>query len=492
MGPLNLKLILQAVDRWSGPTNKASGSLGVLIGKIGGLTGKLAKVSAIGAAAGVGAAILVGLQVGKAAWGMVKEAADAGDASYAAAQKVGLSVVSYQRLAYAAKMANMGVGEFEVGLAMLSNNAVSAAQGGKEDAKAFKELGVRLKDAKGQLLPTEEILGQLADRFSKMPDGPLKTAMAMRVLGRSGKEMIPFLNQGRKAITDLGDEAQRLGVVMTEDQAKAADEFNDNLDRMKGAVFGLKVGIGTALLPTVNSAIVSITKWISAHRPEIMEKVNIVVGKLTESLAKVDWVQFAEGVANAITGLVKLFEWIGGLDGIITGVGVAGIVQFTVALLSIAPAIAAMLGVAAGPVGWIILAIGAIATGAWLLYRNWDKVSKWFGDMWKRVSTTFREGAANVWNALPGWLKFIFKGVAFAIKFGTPAGIAATAISSARKAGAEPRAAVGPAAQGAARAKVDVGIKVDQDGRVRQTSVSTRPASPGEQDALRGLALGGW
>lgn len=488
MGPLSLKLILQAVDRWSGPTAKATGSIGGLISRIGTLTGKLAKVSAIGGAVAAGTAVLVGVQVGKAAWAMVKEAADAGDVAYNSAQKVGLTVRSYQRLAYAAKLANLESGDFNVGLRMLANNAVSAAQGGKEDAKAFATLGVKVKDARGQLLPTEELLARIADRFAKMPDGPLKTAMAMRLLGRSGTDMIPFLNQGGRAIREAGDEAERLGVVLSDDMAKAGDEFNDNLDRMKAGVFGLKIGIGAALLPTLNRAIIGVTKWIMAHRPEFLEKVNIVVDKLSATLSKVDWAQFALGVANAITGIVKLFEFIGGLDGLLTGAGLIGIFHFTGALLAIAPAIAAMIGVAAGPVGWIILAIGAIATAAFLVWRNWDKISKWFGDMWTRLATGFKNGAAAVWNALPAWLRFILKGVAFVVKFASPGGAAAAVAGAASRAGAQPRPAVGAAARDGARGRVDVGIRVDQDGRVRSTTA--RASGQAGVDVNRGALIG--
>lgn len=34
------------------------------------------------------------------------------------------------------------------------------------------------------------------------------------------------------------------------------------------------------------------------------------------------------------------------------------------------------------PIGWIIAGIAAIAGGAYLIYKNWDGVSKWFSELW--------------------------------------------------------------------------------------------------------------
>lgn len=478
---LNLKLILSAVDRASGPTSKVSGAMGGLLGRVGALTGRFAKLGAVGGALGAAGALAAGLGVSRAAWSMVKESADAGDAALNNAQKIGLTVASYQRLTYAAKLANLESGEFSQGIALLSSNMSSAAKGGKEDAATFRTIGVSVTGANGALRTSEAVLADLADRFAGMQDGPEKTALAMRLLGRSGKEMIPFLNQGGKAMRAAGDEAQRMGLVLTESQARAGDEFNDNMDRMKGAVFGLKLGIGAALIPTLNNGVVGITNWIAAHRPEVIAKVSAVVERLAGSLAGVDWAAFADGIGNALVVGVKLFGWIGGLSGLITGVGIAAIAGLTNGILGLAVA----LGVATGPIGWIILGVGALAAGAFALWRNWDRVSKWFAGMFTRWAITFAKGAKDVWNVLPPWLRMTLKGVAFVVKFaaGGAAGTAGAVTSAAQASGVRQQPATPGAAAGG---RVQVGIKVDQDGRVRQ--VTAREGSGVLATMLRGQA----
>lgn len=478
MGPLNLKLILQAVDRASGPTSKVSGSLGGLLGRVSALSNRMTRLSAVGGALAAGAAIAGTMLVARSAWSMVKTAADAGDAAWNNAQKIGLTVGAYQRLTYASKLGGVGSEEFASGLGLLSANLYSAARGGKEDLATFKAVGISVRGMKGEIKPAEQVITELADRFAAMPDGAEKTALAMRVFGRSGKQMIPFLNEGGDAIRRMGDEAERLGVVLTVDQAKAADEFNDNMDRMKASVFGLKMGIGNALLPTLNKGMVGVTAWIAAHRPEVIAKVGVLVDRLTTSLAGVDWVKFGDGVINVIVGVTKLFEWIGGLSGIITGAGLFAIGGMTTGVLGLATA----LGVASGPIGWTILAIGALGALAFTLWRNWDSITQKLGGMFTRWVVAFVKGAKDIWNAIPPWLQGILKGAAFVVKFA--AGGAASAVTGAAQASGVRQQPATPGA--AAGGRVQVGIKVDQDGRVRQ--VTAREGSGVLASMVRGQA----
>ena len=46
---------------------------------------------------------------------------------------------------------------------------------------------------------TEAVLLQVADVFANLEDGAVKTALAVKLFGKSGMDMIPFLNRGRLA-----------------------------------------------------------------------------------------------------------------------------------------------------------------------------------------------------------------------------------------------------------------------------------------------------
>ena len=66
-----------------------------------------------------------------------------------------------------------------------------------------------------------------------MENGTLKTSIAMELMGRSGAELIPFLNQGAQGLEDMRSESEALGVVWNTETAAAAAKFNDELTRTK-------------------------------------------------------------------------------------------------------------------------------------------------------------------------------------------------------------------------------------------------------------------
>ena len=112
-------------------------------------------------------------------------------------------------------------------------------------------MGINVLDSNGKIKATEQILLEIADKFSNYSDGANKAALAMALFGKAGANLIPFLNNGRAGIEAMGIELERLGGVIMPDAARQANEFNDNLDRLKIASNSLAIEIGNALIPTL-------------------------------------------------------------------------------------------------------------------------------------------------------------------------------------------------------------------------------------------------
>jgi hypothetical protein len=83
--------------------------------------------------------------------GAAKYTADAGDEAVNTAQKLGLMVEEYQELAYAVRISDVEQGSFTSGMNILATTARSAAEGGKEAAKALAAVGVSARDSNGRL-----------------------------------------------------------------------------------------------------------------------------------------------------------------------------------------------------------------------------------------------------------------------------------------------------------------------------------------------------
>ena len=212
---------------------------------LGGLTDTARSVNGLLANLGVAVSV-AGLTA------MVKSAIDTGDALDEMSQRVGVSVETLSVWKPAAEQSGVSGESFEKGLRKLSTTMLEAATGSEEAARNFAAVGVAFKNQDGKLRGTDAVLLDLAERFKAMPDGAEKTVLAVRLFGKSGAELIPFLNQGRDGINELSAEMQALGVQMSGETAAQAGEFNDALDKLKLASTSIGNQIIASLLPALN------------------------------------------------------------------------------------------------------------------------------------------------------------------------------------------------------------------------------------------------
>lgn len=185
---------------------------------------------------------------GAALFAVAKSTADFGEEMLKGAQKAGTTVQTFGALSHAAKMADLDNQQLIAGLKALSVNMVEAQQKTGDGEALFRRLGVAAVDAAGKLRPTEAVLLDLAEVFAKSADGAAKTEAAVKLFGKSGLELLPFLNKGKTEIAALMAEAERLGLVLSKDDAEAADKFNDALKKLDAQVKGLTVSIGLPLV----------------------------------------------------------------------------------------------------------------------------------------------------------------------------------------------------------------------------------------------------
>lgn len=186
----------------------------------------------------------------------VRSAADYGDQIDNMSQRTGVAVEELSRLQYAAKLSDTSTEALGKGIGNLSKLMVGAAAGGAESGKLFERFDISLRNTDGTMRSTTEVMYDLADVFAVMPDGPEKTTLAMEFFGKKlGSELIPLLNQGSAGLREMGDEAERLGLVLNAEQAKAAADFNDQLDRLGQLSRGIGMSLGSVLIPWLNKMI---------------------------------------------------------------------------------------------------------------------------------------------------------------------------------------------------------------------------------------------
>lgn len=175
---------------------------------------------------------------------LIKSVTDVGDHMNDLRKITGLTIEQLGGLGKLAKLNGTDLDSVAKSVGIMSKNMYAGSA-------AFDALGIATKDSSGQLRNADQVLLEVADRFSKMADGVQKSAIANQIFGKSGRDLIPMLNEGRAAM-EQATEAYRLNSGMTTQLAEQSDRFNDILTLLQSKVTSTKNFFVQGLLPALN------------------------------------------------------------------------------------------------------------------------------------------------------------------------------------------------------------------------------------------------
>ena len=133
-------------------------------------------------AAAVGTVVAnVAMRAATMAFEKVRGAIDAADELNAMSQKTGIAISQLQELQYAAILTDVPLQSLATGFKNLAKNAAEAAGGAKEQSQVFGAFNIKLRDTSGAVKSQMQLMEEWADIFRVLPDGPEKTALALKV-----------------------------------------------------------------------------------------------------------------------------------------------------------------------------------------------------------------------------------------------------------------------------------------------------------------------
>ena len=281
-----------AANRGIDKTERNTRRLGVTFDRVAKKALGFGKVlAAAAAAAGAGTVVLV------------KRTIDHADAMSKAARRAGIMTEALSELAWAGEQSDVSLDKLTNGLARLSYNMGQAATGAdKTLAAAFRQLGIDITDADGKLRSADAVLYDIAEAFAGMEAGADKTALAMRIFGRAGTEMITLLDNGRDGLEAFAAEARGLGLVISTEMGQRAEVFNDTLNRIRKGFEGIVVRIAEDLLPQFQA----FADWL--EDPALIRNAEAMARGV---VAAMGWI--ASAVREVIGWMQTLGQWWGQL-----------------------------------------------------------------------------------------------------------------------------------------------------------------------------------
>lgn len=139
----------------------------------------------------------------------VKSAINTADELGKMAQRTGLSVEALSRLEVAASQSDTSLESLQKAMVNLGRAQLDARKGTQDQVALFKALGIELTDL--ERLSPDQLLKRIADAFQATADSPEKAAVAMKLFGRAGADLIPLLNGGSEELERFERLSDELG-----------------------------------------------------------------------------------------------------------------------------------------------------------------------------------------------------------------------------------------------------------------------------------------
>ncbi len=191
--------------------------------------------------------------------GLVKGAIDSADSFGKMADQTGIAANTLQAYVNAGKLAGVSQETIDKGLKRLAQSMREADQGVATYKDSFDSLGISVRGTDGTLKTSEQVLGEVADRFATMENGATKAAISMEIFGRSGANLINLLNGGAASLEEFN-------YAVSDEFAQNAEFFNDQIAVLAIRFDGFRKQLTDALLPTLNNLVKMFSNILSSDK----------------------------------------------------------------------------------------------------------------------------------------------------------------------------------------------------------------------------------
>ena len=191
--------------------------------------------------------------------------------------KTGVSVEKIQELSFIAEQSSSSTEALYSSISGLGAKIGEAAQKGSED---FSRLGVSVRNANGSVKDTDVVLSEVGDRFKQLGLSMNEQQGFAEALGID-PSLLSMMNKTGAEMATLRGEAQRLG-VLTADQVKSAQDYNDALGNLGFGMESVKRFIAVGLAPELTEMAKDFTDLLAANKDWIINGIKATVGVLRD------------------------------------------------------------------------------------------------------------------------------------------------------------------------------------------------------------------
>ena len=302
-----------------------------------------------------------------------RQAAQWADSMNTLSKTTGISTSELQKFEYATQLIDVSMDTLSGSLTKLTRNMAAAAENGTgAAAESFDKLNVSILDSSGQLKDREEVFYDVIEALGKVGNETERDALAMEIFGKSAQQLNPLIMGGADALKAIGDEAEKAGLILSQDQLDGLNKFNDEIDSLISKSNSLQRLTASQMTPAVEGLL--------EVADDLLDEVNAMAqsGEL-ETVMKSWGVTIrkgAEDLKNLVMWVVKHKEAVAGAAGALAGykigLSIGSLINSLCSAVSAlkmatdketASQIALNIAMNSNPVGVVIGLFGALTTG---------------------------------------------------------------------------------------------------------------------------------
>ena len=260
--------MLNGSDSIGGVASTLSGSFSAALGVAG---TAIAGVTA--AATAMTGAVVAG---GAAFMDMATSAAEYGDNVDKMSQKMGISAEAYQE--WEAVMQHSGTS-----METLKASMKTMASQAQKNNEAFQALGITEEEVAN--LSQEDLFSAVITGLQNMEEGTERTYLASQLLGRGATELGALLNTSAEETQAMKDRLHELGGVMSDEDVKAAAQFQDSLQDMQTGFEGMQRNLVSGFLPSMSKVMDGMGDLFAGNNEKGLESLSEGVNEFIDNLS---------------------------------------------------------------------------------------------------------------------------------------------------------------------------------------------------------------
>jgi hypothetical protein len=214
--------------------------------------------------------------------------------------RIDVPVQKLQGLGLAAKLSGVDTEQFATAVTRLGVSIGKADPGGAFD-KTLRSVGVSLAEIRG--LRPEQQFEAISAAIGALPTSADRAAAAVEIFGKQGAALVPLFKEGAASVEELTARAERLGIIVGEDQVASIAELNDAFDLVRATVEGIIGQVTGNLAPVVTALAEDFLTFVEGFESTEATGGTALADRITDAL-----LTGAEALAGIFDRVVAEFQ----------------------------------------------------------------------------------------------------------------------------------------------------------------------------------------